>query len=492
MNTTPSIWIYDRNLTLCALIDTARSVYFERQFFDCGSFSFETNENLLYSTEIQIDRLVIISGDEKKSGIITEIERREGPNGRGDQIIVARGVELKGIFDWRYVQPAAGYTDYIATGPGETIMKGLVASQAGASATPARAIPILSVAVDSARGEVYALSTRWKLLSETLRDVAIGANVGHSLTIDLQSGALVYDCSEGVDRRASQSVNGRAIFSTDYDTIENSSIKKSNIKYRNVIYSAGQGIGDGRNIRTVYAGTEPAGLARKEQFCDAKTLSSDTDIDAMGGSKLQEYAVQVYVEGQVLSYSQLKLGTDYDLGDMVTVESYGESINPRIVAVKESWAAGSYKIDLTFDRNYPDLMTQLKSITSEQARLNNAAEGVIVEESHETTASSGFSVKKYASGEMVIDGFFNLSGVSVNGVYGSLFISGNVGGQAFPEAFHSILTCLVVPQWSNEIFIVTYTSPATVSNLPTYRLVRAASATVGIKIDYHAVGRWRE
>ena len=488
-----SVRIYSTELELLAHIDTMKSVYFERQFYECGSFSFETNYNLSGSDEIQINRLVLVNEDESKSGIITEVERREGPNGKGDQVIIARGIELKGIFDWRYVQPATGFDEYTTTGPGETIMKNLVASQAGGSALSSRQFARLSVAPDLARGGTYALSARWKLLSEVLRDVAHGSDVGHSLTIDLQSGALVYDCSVGVDRRGSQSVNGRAIFSSRYDTIQDSSVKRSIVKYKNIIYSAGQGVGAGRNIRAAYDTTEPEGFDRKELFVDAKTLSDDTSIDALGAAKVLEYGNTLYIEGRALAYSQLKLGIDYDLGDMVSVESYGETLDARIVAVRESWTAGEYSVELTYDRNYPDIMSQLKSVTSEQARLNNAAEGVSISERTVDVTNGKQTIIKYASGRMEIYGYRDNTGTPVDVVAGSVYRSNETGAYAYYEPFYSVQFCAIdVESSSRTLLWVAGSEAGTVSATGTFWLLRyAAAAAVNNRIIYHAVGRWR-
>jgi hypothetical protein len=339
--------------------------------------------------------------DPYKCGIIEEVQKKEGPNGKGDMLVTIKGRECKAFFERRYVQPPSGFADYTAYDHAETVLKTMVALQLGSTAITARKINNFETATDTARGATYTLNTRWKLLSEIATQISTATGLGHFVYLDLTNKHYVYDVSEGVDRRSTQSTNGRAIFSSDYDTIENATITKSNVKKKNLIYSAGQGVGDDRIIRTVYDTTEPTGVERKEYFYDYKTLSAIAEIDNAGAAKLVELSTDTYIDGSALTYSQLVLGVDYNLGDLVTVETYGETIHPRIVGVTESWAPSSYKIKLTYDRNYPEFDKQVASIMSDQGRLNNATEGTVIESS---SNSNGY-YQKFSDGTMIVRGW---------------------------------------------------------------------------------------
>jgi hypothetical protein len=362
----------------------------------------------------------------------------------------------------------------------------MVALQIGSTASANRRVTNFTIATDSSRGATYTLSTRWKLLSEVTKDVTTATGLGHFIYLDLTGKNFVYDVGVGVDRRSTQSVNGRAIFSSDFDTIESATLTKSNVKKKNLIYSAGQGVGDTRLIRTVYDTTEPTGLARKEYFYDYRTLATNAALDSAGASKLVELSTDTYIDGSALTYSQLVLGTDYNLGDLVTVETYGETIHPRIVGIQESWGPSSYKIKLAFDRNYPEFNKQVASIIGDQTRLNNATEGVVIESV--SGAASGY--KKYSDGTM--DQWMQISvNTTIATAIGSLYF-GTVNFGNWPTAFTALRTVNLGIIERDFLCWITKTSDASVTSCGTATLLSSVSRAAGdYLLSVFATGTWR-
>ena len=88
-----------------------------------------------------------------------------------------------------------------------------------------------------------------------VRVLNLGASgIGFNLALNLTTSKLDFDVIVGTDRTAGQSTNPRCIISTDYDSLQSGTLKDSEIVYKNIVYGAGQGVGDDRNIRKKYTG----------------------------------------------------------------------------------------------------------------------------------------------------------------------------------------------------------------------------------------------
>jgi len=312
-------------------------------------------------------RIVMFDKNVKKCGIITNVKKAIGESGKGSQIVTATGVELKGILGWRIVPPLSGAEYYTVNNSAETVMKTLVSQNGGPTDADAdRKFTLLEIDTDADLGATYLLKTRYtsNVLAECTA-CSLATETGFYIYLDLSAKKYRFQTAQGLDRSGSQSVNPRAIFSTDYDTLESANIDDNDSNYRNYAFVGGQGGGTLRTIREVFTGaTEPTGLDRREMFVDARDVPLNADLDLRGGQKLEELATIITVDGSPLSYSPLVYGTDYDLGDIATLSTYGESRDVRITSVKESWAPLSYNIDMTFDRLPQTLQTQVQSAVS--------------------------------------------------------------------------------------------------------------------------------
>jgi len=389
-----SIRCFDSSLNLLTELDTYESAYFSRSWYDIGDFAIKINWNLTdaagfrFASYFTIGNYVLFGTDYLKIGQILEIEKTVDQGGKGSQFVTVKGKEAKTILTQRLVEPTTT-ANYTAVGVAETVIKNLVKSQIGSTATANRIHPLVNVTTDQTRGSSVTVSSRFVMLSEEIRKAALASSMGSSFSFNPTTKLLDFECYEGTDRTASQSVNPRMIISTDYDTLKSASVKTSYATYKNLVYAAGQGIGTARNIRKVYSGTEPSGAARREVFSDMRELFTSTEIDAKGANVLAGLTTQKFIDAKALVYSQYVLGTDYNLGDIVTVKAYDENLDTRITAVKESWANLSYEIDLTFDKPYPELPKQIQSNVFNATQVQNNSETGI----SQTTITSTYTIE---------------------------------------------------------------------------------------------------
>lgn len=386
------IRVYEQDLTLVGELDDYSSAYFTRSWYGAGKFAIQINANAVHASDLAKGRIVVFSRDTTRAGIITDINKKLDEGGKGSQIITATGYELTYIFSWRIVLPATGQDRYEVKNSAETVMKSMVKDQAGSTAPTARQFDGLTVATDQDRGDNYVLSARYNsTVLDELKKCALATGVGYFITVDEVAKTLTFEVGLGVDRTAGQSTNPRAIFSTDYDTLRKIQIQESDVQYRNYSYTAGQGVGSARNVREVYSTTAlPEGWDRRETYVDARDLSANADIDLRGAQKLGELQVQKTIDGMPLTYSPLVYRTDYDLGDIVTVSAYGESVDVRITEVKETWAPLSYNIDVTFDKVPMDIGAQVNRAV-EAIRSNLSATEAAMDQEVKTTSSPTFA-----------------------------------------------------------------------------------------------------
>ncbi len=344
--------IFDTALTLIAELDNYESLYFTRAWYGIGDFSLQMSLDVLHADALVRGRILCVNNDPHKCGIITEIVKSVDENGA--KTVIASGFELRHLFKWRIVMPETGYARWEHTGAVETILKNLIYAQAGAGAVAARRIPLLTMATDLARGASYLISARYSVLADEIEQAAWATNIGSRIYIDFAAKLLMFDVAEGVDRTSEQVINGRAIFSTEWDTLDTADLTESDIEYRNYALVGGQGVGAARTIVPAYSGTEPTGWARRELWVDARDLSASGDLTARGLSKLGEKAFEDYIEATILPYSALVYQIDYDIGDLCTISALGKTVDARISEAQESWDESGYNLALTFGKPYPE------------------------------------------------------------------------------------------------------------------------------------------
>ena len=358
------IRIFDASLNLVTELDDYANAYFKRDWSGCGDFSIQTNYNTPHASDLVRGRIVMFDKNVKKCGIITNVKKAIGESGKGSMIVTASGVELKGILGWRIVPPPSGSEYYSVNNSAETVMKTLVGQNGGPTTADAdRKFPLLEIDTDADLGATYLLKTRYtsNVLAECSA-CSLATETGFYIYLDLTGKKWRFQTAQGVDRSASQSVNPRAIFSTDYDTLKSAEIDDNDSNYRNYAFVGGQGEGTLRTIREVFTGAiEPTGIERREMFVDARDLATTGELDQRGEQKLEELQTIITTDGSPLAYSPLVYGTDYDLGDLATLEVYDDPRDVRITSVKESWAPLTYAIDMTFDRVPQTILSQLQS-----------------------------------------------------------------------------------------------------------------------------------
>ena len=375
-----SIRVFDKSLNLVTEIDNYEDAYYTRSWLDAGDFQITINRNKLdafgyrYTDSLKRGYFIAWNKDPNKLGIITDIEKKVDESGKISEEFLVSGREALTLLKRRRVQPAAGNAYVTLNAPVETVLKTLVSGQAGPTVVDTkRKFSLLDIQADAAGGTTYLLNARWTNLLDEVKAAILATGLSCDIVLNQATHRLTLVTNVGTNRTASQSLNGRALFTTDYETLKSASFKESELNYLSLAYVGGTGTGAGRTIRTVYQGpNEPTDLDRFETFVDARDLSANADLDARGLNVLLANQYTMYVDGAILPYGNLIYQTHWDLGDIATTTYAGVSNDARITAVREHSAPLTYELDVTFDRSFPELPSSVAAQLAAYGAVNNA------------------------------------------------------------------------------------------------------------------------
>jgi hypothetical protein len=261
-------------------------------------------------------------------------------------------------------------------------MRYLVTKNAATSG--ARAIEHLNVAASAGiPGSIAYVGQRTNLLTE-LQLIAEANGLGFK--VDFSPTGFMFRVYAGQDRTAGQSVNPRAIFSKAFENVlkqeYDGSLKAvKNFAYVDAIYTVTRTVTDKKTGTDVEITTEyplsrtvgtAAGRDRREVYADVGDVTKDdanviltaaqrnAAMDDAGKAEL--VAATEAFTADVDPYGNLKYKTDYDLGDLVTVDSreLGMRVNARITEIKEIYEGKGLGLELTLGYGIPSFAKQVR------------------------------------------------------------------------------------------------------------------------------------
>lgn len=341
--------IYDEEFKLLDIVDTGSSVIWANRFRQCGDFELyiPTSADLLEL--LQEDRFVGRPDDDMLCIIEKVVANTDEEN--GDYMTVT-GRCVRSILDRRIVWEQTALNDTV-----ENVMRRLVTDAFISPAIAARKYDKLVLAPPHGYTETISTQYTGDNILEAIEKLCTTYNYGFKIT--LQGGLLVLDFYKATDRSKNQEENTPIIFSEEYDNLTASTYTKDKTAYKSVALVAGEGEGSARRRTVVGRSTDQAGLHRRELFVDAKDISSNdgeiTDTEYMaqlsvrGHTAITQAAQVESMEGTVEPRQMYKYGTDYYMGDIVSVVTkYGIQSTTQVLEVVESWDENGYECTPTF------------------------------------------------------------------------------------------------------------------------------------------------
>lgn len=297
----------------------------------------QINRYLVRSSDINIDnqdkvtysKVMIIKNIE----LITDVEN-------GDFLSIT-GRELKFILSQRIVWSQTNLTD-----SAESAIRTLVTENAIQPTDNKRVIPNLMLGAGAGLTDTIEKQVTGDNLASTIVEIATAYNYGWDIFI--YDGNLIFIIYTGLDRSYNQTDRPYVVFSDSFENLYNTDYQVETEEYANTTLIGGEGEGIERVYTSV--GDSNTGLSRFETFTDARDLSSNKGsedeipqsqylalLKERGKENLASLAYTEGFSGEVLSDVAFKYGTDFDLGDVVTViNEYGISKNVRVLSAIES------------------------------------------------------------------------------------------------------------------------------------------------------------
>jgi len=373
------LYIYDRNLEMVGIIDTASDVIWHRRYFTSGDFEIHTPATDI-TLELIKKQYIIKKSDSVEFGIIESLileQREDGEyikaSGRFGSSLLGRRIIMERTTLNTTVEEAMRelvYNNAIDIS-GLLLFSDTLLFSDDLLFVANRSIPKLELGDVNGYTEEVSFQVTYKNLLVKLEELAKTSGISYRIRFDDINKKFIFETYKALDRSAAQSVNPRAIFSNDYETLLTSTYQTTDQQHSNVVLVGGEGEDELRKLVTL-GGDE--GLDRYEVFVDAK------DIRMEDGMTLEEYnallsqkgyesliPVSEWFEGNVISNGNLIYKTDYDLGDIVTIENskWGIRINVRITEITEVYDANGVTIVPIFGSTLPlisDIISIVRSV----------------------------------------------------------------------------------------------------------------------------------
>lgn len=393
------IRIYNRFLDLKAEIDTYQSLQFGRNYHAVADFELHINRYMHKADEIQKGDIIGLA--ENKAGIILSKEIALDQSGKESENFKLTGYTLDGLIKRRITVPPSDTAYDRKSGDAETVMKHYVERHFVNPADPERKMPYVEIAENRNRGPHIDYESRFKNVADELENISIQSGLGWGVFADFKNKRLVFDVIERRDLTQDNPYgNNPVFFSPEFETIKNQDFVDSDNDLKTVGYVGGQGEGTDRKVVTI---GDDNGWDRIETFVDARDVGNndeeeltDEEIEKKlrerGKEKMRDMQTIFTLEAEILTpvtrtayeythegYLQPAQPTgryerkqqqitpfayekDFDLGDMVQVvnKSWGLTMTAPITAFKEIHEPGGFRLEATFGRDRPTLISKIQ------------------------------------------------------------------------------------------------------------------------------------
>lgn len=320
--------IYGPDFTFKKVLDNYISSIWTVRYDKYGDFEICVPYSKDIFDEIKLDDY-IMRPDSDRMMVVEDIQIDTDAEG-GNRIIFS-GRSIESILDRRVL-----FDQTIVDGNTQDGITSLLNANAISPSDANRKLPIVFRKSEDA--VITALETAYQFAGETLYEaietLCVEGSIGFRLLPDLNAKNFIFELYNGADRSYYQTDRPYVMFSPDFDNIVTSNYMSSKKEYKNVAYAAGEGEGSERTVIAVYSGTtEATGIARRETYVDAGSVSSTTESGTMdqaeylnqlasrGTEELDKVAGTTYFEGEVDTSRQFVYGVDFEIGDIVQLRN---------------------------------------------------------------------------------------------------------------------------------------------------------------------------
>ncbi|MGX8701514.1 siphovirus ReqiPepy6 Gp37-like family protein [Caproiciproducens sp.] len=324
--------IYSPTIEQQGTIDKYSSFRWRRRFFEPGEFELHcaaTSENLsLLAEDNIIHRL-----DRSEAGIIEGVAIEGTDN--GDELAIT-GRMGSSMLDQRIITPTINFSGTV-----EAAMHKIVSD----NAITVRPLSGLMLGASVGFTQTCSFQASYKNVLTVCEALGKSAPLGFRVRLDVPNKQWAFEVYDGLDKTITQTTRPYVLFSDEFRNISGPKYTLNTTGYKNYAIVGGEGDGTARVIVEV---DRASGEPRRELWVDAKDLQkgdlTDADYQAQlrqrGLEKLAEAAKAELFEAGAVSTENFEYLTDWDLGDIVSFEKWGITLNQRITEVEEVYENG--------------------------------------------------------------------------------------------------------------------------------------------------------
>lgn len=336
-----------------AIVDEIVSIIWVTRFQNAGNFELYLPASLdAYKLFFSYPQDVLITRDDSDAVMIVDgIDLATDPE-NGDYLTIA-GQSAEAILGRRIIPQQTNFS-----GTAENCIRMLINQNIINPTDADRKISNFVLGAAQGYTETIDKQVTGKNLLDTVSEICAAYNYGFKVTFDGTN--FTFNLYKGTDRSSNQTTNPPVIFSPDYENLGNTSYTFDKSPFKTAVYVAGEGEGSNRKIYPLkYQGS--SGLWRRELWVDARNSSSTTEGGTLTPTEynaiLREQATEALREnlytqdfsGEILSVNAYKYGTDYGLGDKVSVTNeYRIRGTTTVNEVTEVEDAEGYRLIPTF------------------------------------------------------------------------------------------------------------------------------------------------
>jgi len=310
------IYVYTPEFELLHIENRLTSVQWTECFADVGKLELHTDtKSDLVPVLMENKDAIILQGD--AAALVTGIT-----DVRGSFDFAAYGRTLSQMLLWRVVQPFA------MTDTRENIIRKKVQEAFMESGDKYISGFTMAATVGGTSKVTYEVAEEPKLLLEVVQELCAPEKLGFAIDFRPDTKQFVFGLMRGTDRSAGQTVRTPLFFSEDERNFSETQYVYNGENYRTCGYRKitaedGELVTFGEVIKDV-----KTGFYRRESI-----LSGETESEA--AAALAERKNTEEIEG---STQRVVFGTDYGLGDIVTVQKLvGDTLIVKDKRIKEVW-----------------------------------------------------------------------------------------------------------------------------------------------------------
>jgi hypothetical protein len=356
--------VYSTAMLPVGLVDDIEFLSWNRNWYEPDTWTLNINR---YKTNADLFVLGGFIGFTGKAGeYIGIIETKELPleqTGKISETYTISGKGVEGIFYNRiafYGTAAGTGYDIQANVKTETAMRHYVYYNCIATGVTARNMAGITLAgADGLKGDTVYYEARFQFISQILEELCRTSELSYDLTWTGTGKNFVFNVVAGTD------VSDTVFLSPEFDNIEMFQYMDSVADMKNLMYLGGAGSANTRTMAVAYDSSEPTGWDRREYYSDASDCADSNQLALRGNQLLQEYGETLTLEVNYYPSATFIYGTDFDLGDVITVIYPGIAIVvSRIISVTEEVSTEyGEKTMISIGRDYPDLKGLFKVVT---------------------------------------------------------------------------------------------------------------------------------